>query len=64
MIREKPYPLKRGKLTPEQWAVGILRLWMKDGYPELLGPPAEQVSIARRLTAWDDRRKPARKGTP
>lgn len=52
-IYQEPFPSpteqesKHGHLV--EWAWRTLRYWRRMGYPELIGPPAEQVQHARQI---------------
>lgn len=48
MIREKPFPRPRGRGL-FVWALAVVRLWSRAGFPVCLGVPAEQLREARRV---------------
>ncbi len=49
-MHDKPFNVRPNKRGPTQaWALKIMNAWRKLGYPSLIGPPAEQVQLARSL---------------
>jgi hypothetical protein len=55
MTYQEPFPpppagtLDRYGHPDAEWAWRTLRYWRRLGYPPLLGPPAEQVKLAREV---------------
>lgn len=61
MIREEPFPVRRGKETERVWATAVMDCFWRAGYPELLGRAEEQVAVARRVLGKENGDKPATK---
>ena len=49
MIRDEPFPPPVNHLPTLAWACDTLTQWHLAGYPVLIGPPAEQVHLARQI---------------
>jgi hypothetical protein len=43
-----------GKESKSNWAIDILNEWIECGQPPLVGPPAEQVQLAKQILHWEE----------